>query len=232
MKSTTNRHPIETVARLLGSLMLTALVISGAMLVSFAVSPIGPLQDDPRAAVIGMFSSIRSMRDHGQGIDEGRPGRGELPAIPGEADGVVPDGVTVFDDEYPAVANLAPDLLGALRDAAVDAREDGIEFYVSSGWRSPEYQEHLLEEAVSTYGSEEEAAKWVASPETSAHVSGDAVDIGPEEAMAWLDQHGERYGLCRIYRNEPWHFELRPEAIEQGCPAMYDDPTQDPRTQP
>ena len=26
------------------------------------------------------------------------------------------------------------------------------------------------------------------------------------------------YGLCQIYGNEPWHFELRPEAVEQGCP--------------
>src|SRR4051812_39689721 len=33
----------------------------------------------------------------------------------GETDGVVPDGVTVFDDGFPAVANLDPELLGALR---------------------------------------------------------------------------------------------------------------------
>src|SRR3712207_7728888 len=33
----------------------------------------------------------------------------------GEADGAVPDGVTVFDDEIPGVAKLDPDLLGALR---------------------------------------------------------------------------------------------------------------------
>ena len=149
----------------------------------------------------------------------------------GEADGVVPDGVTVFDNEFPAVTNLDPTLLGALRQAATDAADDGIEFYVTSGWRSPEYQEQLLHEAVSEYGSEEEAARWVATADTSAHMSGDAVDIGPADASAWLSEHGAEYGLCQIYSNEPWHYELRPEAIDDSCPPMYADPTHDPRMQ-
>ena len=149
----------------------------------------------------------------------------------GEADGAVPDGTTVFDDEIPGVANLDPALLGALRQAATDAADDGVEFFVDSGWRSPEYQEQLLHEAVSKYGSEKEAARWVATPNTSAHVSGDAVDIGPFDATAWLSEHGAEYGLCQIYSNEPWHYELRPEAIDHGCPPMYADPTHDPRMQ-
>jgi hypothetical protein len=149
----------------------------------------------------------------------------------GEADGALPDGATVFDDEIPGVANLDSDLLGALRQAATDAGDDGVEFYVDSGWRSPEHQEQLLHEAVSKYGSEEEAARWVATPNTSAHVSGDAVDIGRFDATAWLSEHGAEYGLCQIYSNEPWHYELRPEAIDHGCPPMYADPTHDPRMQ-
>ena len=144
------------------------------------------------------------------------------------ADGDVPDGVTVFDD-VPAVANLDPDLLDALQRAATDAAVDGVVFQVNSGWRSPEYQERLLREAVAKYGSEAEAARWVATPETSAHVSGDAVDIGPDDATAWLSEHGAGYGLCRIYGNEPWHYELRPDAVADGCPATYADPTYDPR---
>ena len=149
----------------------------------------------------------------------------------GEADGAVPDGTTVFDDEVPGVANLDPDLLDALRQAATAAAGDGVAFYVDSGWRSPEYQEQLLREAVSEYGSEAEAARWVATPNKSAHVSGDAVDIGPSGAAAWLSEHGAEYGLCQIYGNEPWHYELRPEAIAHGCPPTYSDPTQDPRMQ-
>ena len=139
--------------------------------------------------------------------------------------------MTVFDDEIPTVANLDPRLLKALRRAATDAAKDGVEFQVNSGWRSSEYQNQLLREAVSTYGSEEEAARWVATADTSAHVSGDAVDIGPSDATAWLSKHGAKYGLCQLYRNEPWHYELRPEAIDRGCPPMYADPTHDPRMQ-
>jgi hypothetical protein len=157
--------------------------------------------------------------------------RGEHRSPLGEADGAVPDGTTVFDDEVPGVANLDRDLLGALRQVATAAAGDGVEFYVDSGWRSPEYQERLLREAISKYGSEAEATRWVATPNTSAHVKGDAVDIGPSGAAAWLSEHGAAYGLCQIYGNEPWHYELSPEAGDHGCPAMYADPTHDPRMQ-
>lgn len=156
----------------------------------------------------------------------------EADGVVTEADGVLPDGVTVFDDAYPGVVNLAPDLLQALRDAATDAADDDIEFAVNSGWRSAEYQDQLLREAISEYGSAEEAARWVATADTSAHVSGNAVDVGPFDATAWLSEHGAKYGLCQTYGNEAWHYELRPVAIDGGgCPPMYADPTQDPRMQ-
>jgi LAS superfamily LD-carboxypeptidase LdcB len=157
--------------------------------------------------------------------------RGNHGGTTAEADGALPDGVTVFENRYPGVANLDPDLLQALRRAATAAADDGTDFYVNSGWRSPDYQNQLLREAVSEYGSEAEAARWVASADTSPHVSGDAVDIGHADATAWLSERGADYGLCQIYRNEPWHYELRPEAVKQGCPPMYADPTHDPRMQ-
>jgi D-alanyl-D-alanine carboxypeptidase len=153
------------------------------------------------------------------------------PAAMGEADGAVLDGVTVFEDRVPAVARLNPRLLRALRLAAQDAARDRIEIVVNSGWRSRTYQERLFRDAVTKYGSAKGAARWVAAPHTSPHVSGDAVDIGPSRAAGWLSRHGSRYGLCRIYRNEPWHYELRPEARDDGCPPMYASPARDPRMQ-
>lgn len=148
-----------------------------------------------------------------------------------ESDGLLPADAAVLDDAYPGVTQLDPELLEVLRQAAADAAEQGIPMYVTSGWRSAEYQNQLLTEAITEYGSKEEAARWVATAETSAHVSGDAVDIGPYDAISWMQQLGPRYGLCQIYSNEPWHYELRPEAAHDGCPRMYTDPTQDPRLQ-
>jgi zinc D-Ala-D-Ala carboxypeptidase len=147
----------------------------------------------------------------------------------GEADGSVPAGTTVFDDGIPGVARLAPALRSALRRAASDAAADGVTFVVDSGWRSRAYQARLLREAVAKYGSPAAAARWVATPDRSAHVSGDAVDMG-SGAAAWLSAHGAAYGLCRVYGNEPWHYELREDAVAHGCPPMYADPTQDPRS--
>jgi hypothetical protein len=45
--------------------------------------------------------------------------------------------MTVFDEELPDVAELNPDLLQALREAATKAADDGVKIYVDSGWRSP-----------------------------------------------------------------------------------------------
>ena len=152
---------------------------------------------------------------------------------PSEADGVIRDGdqPTVFDVDRVAVGNLDPALLDALQRAASDAEADGVTFLVNSGWRSAALQEQLLRDAIDDYGSEEEARRWVATAETSAHVSGDAVDLGPLPTLDWLTQRGWRYGLCQTYGNESWHYELRPEAVEDGCPAQYADPTEDPRMQ-
>ncbi|WP_139415698.1 M15 family metallopeptidase [Agromyces laixinhei] len=146
-------------------------------------------------------------------------------------DGVLPHGTSLTDAGYPGIANLDTALMQALNDAAADAADDGVAFLVNDGWRSPAYQEQLLRDAISTYGTEDEARRWVATPATSAHVSGDAVDIGPFDGTYWLSQNGAQYGLCQIYVNEPWHYELIPDAIDHGCPPMYADPTEDPRMQ-
>lgn len=183
------------------------------------------------AATLGdqfLASSSSSASSSPGAVSPARDPRGGDPGALGEADGAVPAGTTVFDGAVPGVAGLDPALLGALRRAAADAAGDGVEFVVDSGWRSAAYQERLLRDAVSKYGSEEEALRWVATPATSAHVTGDAIDLG-SSAAAWLSGHGAAYGLCQVYANEPWHYERRPGAVDGGCPPMYPDPTLDPR---
>jgi zinc D-Ala-D-Ala carboxypeptidase len=222
-RTTTRRIPRIRVA---GPLVVIAAIAAALGYQSLASS------SSTAASPIDVLRSASPSRNSSRPISPSTTSsRSEQRGALGEADGAVRDGTTVFDDEIPGVANLDPAFLGALRQAATDAADDGVEFFVDSGWRSPEYQEQLLHEAVSEYGSEKEAARWVATPNTSAHVSGDAVDIRPFDATAWLSEHGAEYGLCQIYSNEPWHYELRPEAIDHGCPPMYADPTHDPRMQ-
>jgi D-alanyl-D-alanine carboxypeptidase len=202
--------------------VVTAIALAGAVILAFAVqqSLSVAFADTTRTAPSPASTPVPSGQVPGSVI------------APSEADGVIREGEqpTVFDEDRPAVGKLDRALLDALQRAASDAADDGVEFRVNSGWRSPALQEKTLQDAIVQYGSEAEARRWVATPETSEHVTGDAVDLGPWSALDWLVQRGSRYGLCQIYANESWHYELRPEAIHDGCPEMLADPTQDPRT--
>lgn len=124
--------------------------------------------------------------------------------------------------DVPAVNRLEPALRAALQSAAADARAQGVDFWLTSGWRSSRYQQKLLDDAITNYRSEREARKLVKTPEESKHVTGDAIDIGPTDANSWMSIHGADYGLCQAYANEMWHFEL---LAEPGglCPPMTDD---------
>jgi zinc D-Ala-D-Ala carboxypeptidase len=221
----TYRQPARTTTRRLSRILVGGLL---PVVIAALVGALGyqlPASSSSTAA-----SPIDVLRnEHRVLLNEHRALRSEHHLALGQADGAVPAGTTLFANRVPGVAKLDPALLGALRQAARDAADDGVEFFVASGWRSPEYQDRLLREAVSKYGSEQEAARWVATPDRSPHVSGDAVDIGHSDATAWLSEHGAEYGLCQIYSNEPWHYELRSETLDHGCPPMYADATHDPR---
>ncbi|MGO1560404.1 hypothetical protein CZ771_08570 [Actinomycetales bacterium JB111] len=142
-----------------------------------------------------------------------------------EADGLIPGGTTLDDTNLPGIARLDASLADALREASSDY---GMEFVITTGWRSERYQAWLLQDAIDTYGSAEEASRWVATPSGSAHVSGDAVDL-QFDAADWLSRHGAAYGLCRTYANESWHYELRDGAAQNGCPEPLADASSDPR---
>ena len=136
-------------------------------------------------------------------------------------DGAIPEDrpLSPFDADDVAIARLDPALRSAVQRAARDARRDGITVRITSGWRSRSYQRELLDEAIVTYGSEAVARRYVATPEISEHVTGDAVDVGPTDAAYWMIQHGARYGLCQTYANEVWHF----ERVVGACPTPRPD---------
>ncbi|MCR2783925.1 MULTISPECIES: M15 family metallopeptidase [unclassified Microbacterium] len=143
---------------------------------------------------------------------------------PGEADGRLADGISVTLDatHLPAISRLDPELREAMLRAETDAAADGVTFEITSGWRSAELQQWMLDERIELWADEELARQFVATPENSHHVTGDAVDIASLDAQLWLIDNGSRYGLCQTYSNERWHFEL---ATEPGgvCPTMLPD---------
>jgi len=135
--------------------------------------------------------------------------------------GWLPDGVTLspFDDVNPIVQWLDPALRKAIQDAARKASTEGVDIEINSGWRSKGFQQRLFDDAVRTYRSADIAREFVASPEASMHVQGKAVDIAPVEADRWLIANGAQFGLCQIFANEIWHFELAVD--HQGrCPPL------------
>lgn len=129
----------------------------------------------------------------------------------------VPDGVGNVDE-------LTPAMRRSVERAIAQARSEGVELRVTSGWRSEEHQRRLFRDAVRKYGSPAAARKWVLPPGESAHVRGEAVDVGPASGADWLARNGERFGLCRRYANEPWHFERLAGAIGSTCPPLEPHP--------
>src|SRR5258707_301396 len=89
----------------------------------------------------------------------------DRPADPGDGSLPAGDALTPFDVQDPAVGRLDPALLSAVQNAATAAAAQGITMTITSGWRSPEFQQQLLDNAVQTYGSLAAARQYVQTPE-------------------------------------------------------------------
>ncbi len=116
-------------------------------------------------------------------------------------------------------AGLQPELAQAFESARSAASKSGITLVLNSGYRTKVDQQKLLDKEIAKRGSYEAAVKWVLPPKDSAHVKGAAIDIGPAAAASWLEENGSRWGLCRRYANESWHFELI-GVPGRSCPAL------------
>lgn len=115
---------------------------------------------------------------------------------------------------------LHPGLVRALQLAQDAARSEGFDLVVTSGYRTPERQQQLLDEEIAERGSYEEASRWVFPPDRSMHVQGLAVDVGDGPAADWLDANGAAWGICRTLDWEWWHFEWPERWQAEGtCPA-------------
>ena len=130
--------------------------------------------------------------------------------------------LTEITDASGEATELHPLLATRFSVAQSFARADGIELSLTSGFRSLTRQQMLFDREVVIRGSESEAAKWVLPPKFSKHPRGLAIDVnypgGRAEAL-WLERNGSRFGLCRVYANEWWHFE-GVIAPGQACPEL------------
>jgi hypothetical protein len=109
-----------------------------------------------------------------------------------------------------ALCGLAPETLTAFTHARAEAFwRDGQLIGLTSGYRDEAEQHRIFTEEVRRTGSASAARRRVLPPEESRHVRGLALDVRPAEGARWLERHGGRYGLYRVYDNEWWHFEYR-----------------------
>jgi len=119
-------------------------------------------------------------------------------------------------------AELDPRIVPRLNALETAAKRAGFTITVRSGFRTMAYQQHLFDVAITKYGSPSIAERWVLPPEKSMHTWGLAVDFklpaNHAAAFTWLEANSFRFGMCRKYENEWWHFEplITPGA---SCPA-------------
>lgn len=84
-------------------------------------------------------------------------------------------------------------------------KDSGGRIKVTSGYRSPQRQQQLWNQALKKYGSAARARKWVAPPGRSNHNHGLAADIAGDRA--WAHKNAHKYGLVFPMAHEPWHIE-------------------------
>jgi zinc D-Ala-D-Ala carboxypeptidase len=114
---------------------------------------------------------------------------------------------------------LAPAARAAFEAARTEALwRHGELIGLTDGYRDAEAQARLFAETVRRTGSPQLALQWTLPPHESRHVTGTALDVRPVEGARWLERYGWRHHLYRVYDNEWWHFEYRPDGRPPRLP--------------
>ncbi len=191
---------------------LVVVVLLPALIGVLAFIGVTPISQEPQAPAIQYCFNERTATIDFTTLENCSSGLLSL------GSGVVTESVTATG----VADSLHPLLLNRFTAAKIVAARQGVNLYITSGFRTRERQGELFREALSRYGSESEAAKWVLPPHFSHHPEGLAVDInypGDRAGARWLERNGYRFGLCRVYANEWWHFEAVSSPGEP-CPPM------------
>ena len=181
------------------------LTVALASLITFfstviiAIEDTGVLNQEPPVTLTCFESSTATMRVTTQPLcPDGLISLGSGPLI-------------AQPDSSGVVIEIHPLLVARFEAAKIAARIEGVTLYITSGLRTKERQMYLYKKEIAIRGSETEAAKWVLPPWYSHHPQGLALDVnypGDKAGAAWLEVHGARFGLCRMYLNEWWHFDF------------------------
>ncbi|MDE5584496.1 MAG: M15 family metallopeptidase [Ruminococcus sp.] len=159
------------------------------------------------------------------------------------------DGVLIANKSYSLPSDFNPDLdqtcLNQFYKLQNDASMEGLNIYLSSGFRSYDTQDYIYNDYVARDG-QEKADTYSARPGYSEHQSGLAIDvnqiddtfIGTPEAV-WLEEHCWEYGFILRYpqskqhitgyKYESWHiryvgtdmsYKIHSKAMEMGDPYL------------
>lgn len=154
-------------------------------------------------------------------------------------DNVIPDDWTVdlitLDNGEQVDARIYPSLQ-AMFD---QARNEGLQLFVRSGYRTSDDQKSVYQDYVNQYlqqgymqeDAESYASEYVSAVGKSEHQLGIAVDINADgdtsdaDVYAWLDANAYLYGFIQRYpsnktavtgiNNEPWHYRYVGEEAAQ-----------------
>ena len=136
------------------------------------------------------------------------------------------EGILIANKSYalPATYNpggLTPETSAAFDELVQGAADDGINIYLSSGFRSYDYQNEIYKNYIAAYGKSA-TDTFSARPGHSEHQTGMAIDVniiddsfaGTPEAI-WIEEHCMEYGFILRYpqgkaditgyKYEPWH---------------------------
>lgn len=143
----------------------------------------------------------------------------------------IPENLLKADRQIKTIGSICVEqnTLNALKNMFTDAKEDGVELAITSGYRSPTLQEKLFKYWLRIEGLKK-AEDEVAQPYHSEHQLGTAVDmtessisykpVDPEfhksKGGKWLEKNAYKYGFILSYprgsknktgyNHEPWHW--------------------------
>ena len=128
-------------------------------------------------------------------------------------------GISIF------VIGCLVSIFNGYQEGFANAKEEGMDMSIDSGFRTVETQNYLYQNAIKKYETADEAIKWVLPGDLSRHPWGLAIDVNlnhDKSGASWLEANGATFGLCRVYENEWWHFEplIAPGGI---CPPLLPD---------